>query len=298
MAPHRPFKEVEASRPPWNSSISPHFTQTLKPDWKIGDGAYRPNGQREPSEHISINPHAESREPANNYKLLISAIVPRPIGFISTRSADGSSTNVSPFSFFNIVAADPPMFVFGVNGVKDVNGFKGVNGFEPTHNTRKDTLYNLVETGECVINIISEDYVDAANMTSIDAPYGVSEFDIAGLTRGEDTEQVRAPRVKEAVFSVEAKVIDKREFTSRRGGPDDEVTATMFTVEGVHFWAREDALNTEKSAFEVDKLRPVSRLGGISYTRVTDMYELPRRAWTDLSAEEKQLVVDRAKKRT
>ncbi|CRG83569.1 hypothetical protein PISL3812_00922 [Talaromyces islandicus] len=294
MAPHPPFKELEASRPPWNSAVSPHFTQTLKPDWKIGDGAYRPNGQ--PSEHISIDPNADTREPADNYKLLISAIVPRPIGFISTRSADGSATNVSPFSFFNIVAADPPMFAFGVNGLKDVNGFKGVNGFEPTNNTRKDTLYNLFETGECVINVISEDYVDAANMTSIDAPYGVSEFDIAGLTRGEDTQQVRAPRVKEAVFSVEAKVVYKREFTSRRGDPD-QAAATIFIVEGVHFWAREDALNAEKNVFEIDKLRPVSRLGGITYTRITDMFELPRRAWTDLSAEEKQLVADRAKER-
>lgn len=288
MAPHPPFKEVEASRPPWNSSASPHYTQTLNPNWKVGDGAYRPCGPPVSSQpqHIVIDPYADSRAPLSNYKLLVSAIVPRPIGFISTRSADGSSTNVSPFSFFNIVTADPPTFVFGVNGPKLV-------GPPGTTTTRKDTLTNLVETGECVINIISEDYIDAANMTCTNAPYGVSEFDISGLTRGEDTQQVRAPRVKEAAFSVEAKVVDKREITSKTD--PSKVTATMFTVEGVRFWAREDALNEERSAMLIDKLRPVSRLGGIGYARVTEMFELPRLDWeTGLSAEEKQLIADRS----
>lgn len=282
MAPHAPFKEVEASRPPWDSSAHPHYTQTINPGYTIGSGAYRPNGSNT-AKHITIDPNADSRGFLQNYKLLISAIVPRPIGFISTRSADSTSTNVSPFSFFQIIAADPPIFVFGVNGPK-----VGSPG------TRKDTLTNLLETGECVINIISEDYIDAANMACVDAPYGVSEFDVSGLTRGEDTKLVRAPRVKEAVFSVEAKVVEKREFTSKRD--PTKVTATMFTVEGVQFWAREDALDEERGVLEMEKLRPVSRLGGITYARVTDMFELPRLAWeTDLSAEEKQLVADRAK---
>lgn len=283
MSPHAPFKEVEASRPPWDSSAHPHYTQTINPSYTLGSGAYRPdNENNKPSSHITIDPNETSRQPVTNYKLLISAIVPRPIGFISTRSADGSSTNVSPFSFFNIITADPPIFVFGVNGKK-----LGTS-------VGKDTFTNLSETGECVINIISEDFIDAANMACIDAPYGVSEFDVTGLTRGEDTKQVRAPRVKEAVFSIEAKVVEKRDFYSKRD--PTKVSSTMFTVEGVQFWAREDALNPEKSALEMEKLRPVSRLGGISYARVTDMFELPRPAWeTDISAEEKQLVEDRAK---
>ncbi|CRG89402.1 hypothetical protein PISL3812_06438 [Talaromyces islandicus] len=283
MAPHAPFKEVEASRPPWDSSARPHYTQTINPNYTIGSGAYRPNGENNNAAHISIDPDDNTRPPLANYKLLISAIVPRPIGFISTRSADGSVTNVSPFSFFQIIAADPPIFVFGVNGHKPSSA-----------TTKKDTLTNLLETGECVINIISEDFIDAANMACVDAPYGVSEFDISGLTRGEDTKQVRAPRVKEAVFSIEAKVIEKRDFTSKRD--PTKVTATMFTVEGVQFWVREDALNDEQSALQMEKLRPVSRLGGISYARVTDMFELPRLVWeTDISAEDKQLVADRAK---
>jgi hypothetical protein len=86
--PHPDFAKVEASRPPFHADAGLTYTQTVKTDWKYGGGA---NNEKdgEGKKHIKIDPYAEGRPAASNYKLLISAIVPRPIGFISTVSADG-----------------------------------------------------------------------------------------------------------------------------------------------------------------------------------------------------------------
>lgn len=99
-----------------------------------------------------------------------------------------------------------------------------------------------------VINIISEDFIEASNATSINAPYGVSEFPISGLHPVESRD-VKAPRVKEAVFSIEAKLVETREYKSPKTG---KVTCTMAVVEGVRFWAREDAVNEERNLLDIN----------------------------------------------
>jgi len=85
--PHPDFKKVEASRPAWSSSQLT-FTQVAKPDWKLGDGG-NDNGASLRKKHVEIDPYEEGRPATFNYKLLISAIVPRPVGFCSTVSKDG-----------------------------------------------------------------------------------------------------------------------------------------------------------------------------------------------------------------
>lgn len=95
--PHGNFKEVEASRKPWDSERGWQFTQTQKPDWKLGDGA-TDNGESLKKKHIEIDPYAEGRPAVNNYKLLISSIIPRPIGFVSTRSKDGMLKDIARLS--------------------------------------------------------------------------------------------------------------------------------------------------------------------------------------------------------
>lgn len=85
---HPDFKTVEASRPSWREDASPSYTKTRKPDWKPGEGA-TDGGENLKKSHVEIDPYAEGRPSTFNYKLLISAIVPRPIGFVSTTSADG-----------------------------------------------------------------------------------------------------------------------------------------------------------------------------------------------------------------
>jgi flavin reductase (DIM6/NTAB) family NADH-FMN oxidoreductase RutF len=151
---------------------------------------------------------------------------------ISTRSKDGSSSNLAPFSYFQVINHDPPLFTVGYAG-----------GFD----NQKDSLRNLVETGECVINIISEHFIEAANATCVNAPYGASEWSLSGLTPG-SCKTVKASRVKEAVFAVEAKLDFTKEYESK--GTPGKKTGVLVVIEGSHFWVREDAINEDKNLID------------------------------------------------
>ena len=257
--PHGDFKTVEASRPDWDKTKEFAYSKTPAPNWSFGDGANDKTFANIP--HIEIDPHAEGRPAVFNYKLLISAVIPRPIGFVSTRSKDGKSTNLAPFSYTQMVHHDPPMFVIG---------------FSSSVEKAKDSLKNLVESGECVINMISEHFVEAANSTSINAPYGVSEWAISGLTPAPCT-HVKASRVKEAVFSIEGKLHSFQEFDSK--AKPGAKSGTMCVIEGVNFWAREDAVNADRNLIDPKVLKPMSRLGGITYGRTSEGMEITRPDW-------------------
>ncbi|KAL1839733.1 hypothetical protein VTJ49DRAFT_1199 [Mycothermus thermophilus] len=260
--PHPDFKTVEASRPPFPAATTFHYTQTPDPNWTFGAGA---NATLTPEDrakgHVTIDPHAPGRPAAFNYKLLISAVVPRPIAFLSTRSADGKTTNLAPFSYFQMIGHDPPLFIVGFATPAGTG-------------VAKDSLRNLRESGECVINVVSEGFVEAANATSVNAPYGVSEWDVSGLTPVYDCETVGCARVREAVFAVEGKLESLKEFESRAN--PGRIATTLAVIEGTRFWAREDAVNEERTMIDPKVLRPISRLGGITYGRVTEGLELPR----------------------
>lgn len=261
--PHPDFKSVESSRAEWEVDTSFHYTKTPQPDWSYGAGANQLRTEDDKQKkHIAIDPQAEDRPGPFNYKLLISAIVPRPIAFVSTRSKDGKTTNLAPFSYFTFVNHDPPLFVVGfASGIGNAN----------------DTLKNILDTEECVINIISEPFVEAANATSINAPYGASEWDVSGLTPVYDCENVKCARVKEAVFSIEAKLDFVKEYDSRK--TEGKKSGTVGIFEGTRFWVREDAINEERNLIDPAVLRPISRLGGITYGRTTQAFELPRPDW-------------------
>jgi flavin reductase (DIM6/NTAB) family NADH-FMN oxidoreductase RutF len=229
--PHPDFKKVEVSRKPWDQSLEWNIKQTVKPDWKYGDGA-NDGGKSLNIPHVEIDPYEEGRPATFNYKLLISGIIPRPIGFISTRSKDGSSTNLAPFSYFQVINHDPPLFTVGYAG-----------GFD----NAKDSLRNLNESQECVINIISEHFIEAANSTSINAPYGESEWSLSGLTPA-PCSTVKASRVKEAVFAIEGKLESTKEFESR--ATPGKKTGVLAIIEGTRFWVREDAINKEKNLID------------------------------------------------
>lgn len=235
--PHPDFKKVEASRPDWDRDAAFKYTKTAAPSWTPGSGANDLPAGPPGAKHITIDPHADGRAPVNNYKLLISAVVPRPIAFVSTVSADGTSANLAPFSYFQLVNHDPPLFVIGFAA-----------GLGAPARAAKHSLHNLHATGECTLNVVSEHFLEAANATSVNAPYGVSEWAVSGLTPAHDCETVRPARVREAVFSIEAKLESVREFASRsRPG---HVSGTMAVVEGTRFWVREDAINEERNLID------------------------------------------------
>ena len=254
--PHGDFSKVQAERPdfkgrPWVMS------KALDPTWEYGGGG-NDGGASLEREHVDIDPYAEGRPAAFNYKLLISAIIPRPIGFISTMSKDGKSTNLAPFSYSQVINHDPPIFIVGFSGGLD---------------NAKDTLRNLTESGECTFNIVSEHFVEAANASSIDSEYGVSEWALTGLHPA-PCKEVKCSRVKESIFSVECKLVETKEFESR--ATPGKKTGVMAILEGLRFWVREDAINEDRSLVDPNVLRPMSRLGGIMYGRTVDGFEIPR----------------------
>lgn len=250
------FKAVEATRRPFDTTTKIQYTQTVCPDWTFGAGAN--HLQSSSAEHTPIDPSATSRTRYSNYKLLVSAITPRPIALVSTCSRDGLSANLAPMSFFQLVNVDPPMFALAITSPMG---------------EAKDTLRNLLETGECVINVVSEGFVEAVNATSLNAPYGASEWDVSGLTPVYDCKVVKAARVKEAVFSVEAKLESVRDFYSRL--EPGRRSGSLELLEGVQFWVRDDAWSQDGMSLDLEvsmrfpfiALQPCCRLRGLIVSR-------------------------------
>ncbi|RDW82924.1 flavo protein-like protein oxygenase [Coleophoma crateriformis] len=192
----------------------------------------------------------------SNYKIMISSTVPRPIALVSTVSKDGISTNLSPFSYFQNVCQDPPLYSLS---------FVGGGGI-------CDTVQNLLETGECCISIVSDWFIEAANYTSTNTPRGVSEFALAGL-HASPALVVKPSYVAEAAFSIECKLYSQQEIFSRRTG---QRNAVMVLVEAVQFHVRKEAIDPKLETVKIDMLRPVWRAGGITYGTAFSGFELPR----------------------
>ncbi|KAH6658518.1 hypothetical protein BKA67DRAFT_656706 [Truncatella angustata] len=257
------FKETEAKRPSFDHSDKPiPVTKSPNTNWKYGDGVAI-DAASGTLRHEEIDPYAPDRAMVNNYRLLVSGIAPRPVGFVSTVSADGKTENLAPFSYFQVVEHDPPMFIVS---------------FSSRPGRMKDTYRNLKDTGECVINTVSENMIEAVNATSIDAPEGVSEWDVSGLRKA-PTSTVKPKRVRESVFSIEGKVVDVKEF--KHHGKGGKSVAGMVLIQATRFWVREDAANADFSHIDLNKLRPVAQLGGMAYGRITSTFDLPRPRWED-----------------
>ena len=135
---------------------------------------------------MRIDPQEQSVK--ENYKLLIGSILPRPIALVSTVSHDGIY-NVSPYSFFTAVSSKPPTIVFSPSR-------RGNDG------STKDTYENISKTKEFVVNIVTEDIIEAVNNSAIEFPSDINEFDQVNLT-AVDAELVKAPIVKESPISFE-----------------------------------------------------------------------------------------------
>ena len=124
------------------------------------------------------------------YKLLTGAVIPRPIGWISSISEDGI-LNLAPFSFFNAVGEDPPHVIFST--------------VRP-NNSNKDTLNNILATKQFVVNMVVEEIVEKMNITSQSVESHVNEFELAGLTPAPSL-KVKAPRVKESPINMECELV-------------------------------------------------------------------------------------------
>ncbi len=189
----------------------------------------------------------------NIYKLLIGAVVPRPIAFVSTLSRDGIR-NLAPFSFFTAVSANPPVICFCPLR-------------RPGPDPYKDTLRNILATKEFVVNIVSEEFVDKMNACSADFPPEVDEFEASGLTPI-PSDLVKPPRVAESHVQMECKLYLTIEFGELPG------SGNLVLGEVVRFHVDDQYFDDFK--IDPDKLRPIGRMAGATYTRTTDRFEMVR----------------------
>ncbi|CCE83745.1 Piso0_004331 [Millerozyma farinosa CBS 7064] len=231
------------------------YTQSPQPTWQPGSGASK-SEFREHKKRV-VDPYADGRNLIDNYKLLTSAITPRPIALVSSLGQNHQE-NLAPFSYFSLLNHEPPIFSLGISS---------------NQQNLKDTCKNLHETRECTINLISEWFIEAANHSSINAPYGISEWELTGLTPLK-SKKVKPKHVAESAFSVEGKVIHIHEWRSPNN--QQHTTGYTFIIEGIMFHAREDIINEDLNQVDINKLKPISRLGGSVYARTTEGFEIPR----------------------
>ncbi len=201
---------------------------------------------------MELNPNTLSHQ--SLYKILTGAILPRPIGWISTLSADGVP-NLAPFSFFNVVCSAPPTVLFCAS-IRNSDGGK------------KDTFHNVKATGEFVVNIVTEELLEAMNLTSIEAPPEFNEMEFAKLTPAPSL-TVKPPRVKESPIHFECRLNQIIEISDKPGGG----AIVIGTVTHIH---AEDRVMVGQDKINLKELKPVGRLMASGYVRVTDIIELER----------------------
>lgn len=187
---------------------------------------------------------------------LTSAVVPRPIAFVSTINANGQP-NLSPFSFFNVFSSDPAILIF--SAAKSALTGK-----------QKDTYHNVKANAECVIHIANYAMVEQLSVTSGSFSSDVNEFVKGGFTEEKST-LVKPPRVKEAPIAFECKVTQVIELGDKGG------SGNLVICEAVMIHVDENLLD-ENGNVVAEKLDPIARLGYNNYVRFTkdDIFETPK----------------------
>lgn len=192
---------------------------------------------------------------ADVHKLMIGSIVPRPIAFVSTISKDGKN-NIAPFSYFNGVCSKPPTIMFAP-------ARRGWDGKE------KDTLVNIRDNKQFVVNIVSENIVEQMVMCATDFDPTVDEFDISRLN-AQTSKKVLPPRLKESKVSFECELNQIVEIGDKNPG-------SGFIVIGTIVLFHIDDSIYESGHIRLDKLEPIGRLAGNWYTRPNDNFEIIRK---------------------
>jgi flavin reductase (DIM6/NTAB) family NADH-FMN oxidoreductase RutF len=193
----------------------------------------------------------EEMETRAFYRVLNSVVVPRPIAWVCSRSADGV-LNLAPHSFYTVACVDPPVVQFTSVG-------------------RKDSLRNVEATGEFTISLAPEALFEQVNATSTDFPAGISEAEVCGV-RLEPSERVGVPRVAESPVAVECRL----HATLRLG----DSTVVFGKVVLVSAW--ESVVSDGRP--RIERLHPLARLGGNEWSTIGEIKEIariPYRRWSE-----------------
>jgi len=179
------------------------------------------------------------------HQFLIGSVAPRPICFASTIDSEGIP-NLAPFSFFNVFSANPPILIFAPNN-------SGRTGLP------KDTLLNVKQVPEVVINMVNHEIVEKMNVAAAPWDKGISEFDKAGFTAVK-SDLVKPFRVKESPVQIECRVIEIKEMGTGGGAGN----IVICQVEKLHI---DEAILNDEGKIDQHKINLVGRLGGSWYSR-------------------------------
>lgn len=192
------------------------------------------------------------------YKIIAGSVLPRPIGLISTAGESGRR-NLAPFSFFNALSSDPPYVCISIS--------KHIPDGRP-----KDTLRNILETGDFVANIVSEDIARAQDLCGHEYPPETDEFEVSGLTPAPSV-RVKAPAVLESRVNFECRLF--------QAIPLPKSTYTLVVGEVVHMRVARELMG-ENGRVDIAKLAPVGRMVGNTYCRTRDVFALDRNTFDTL----------------
>lgn len=193
------------------------------------------------------------REKRDNFKTLVSTVLPRPIAFVSTISADGIP-NLAPFSFFNAVGTNPPALIFSPSTT--------------SAGESKDTVRNLRAVPECVVHVVTYDIREPMNDTSYPFPPEVNEFEACGFTML-PSRLVRPPRAAESPVHMECRLL---QIVPVGNGP---LSGNVCICEILCFHVAAELLLPD-GAVDVTKIDAIGRLGGDGYATIRDRFLLPK----------------------
>lgn len=196
---------------------------------------------------MTIDPRTLS--PRDAYNILVGAVVPRPIAFVTSMN-DRNIVNAAPYSFFNALTGSPPLIMISVGRKKG---------------QMKHTTENILRQKEFVVNLVTDELVHSMNISSADFPEGMSEIEQAKLTLVAST-VIRTPRIATSKVNCECVLYKHLEIGT---DPTD-----LIIGEVVQFHVKDEVYSN--GAIDQGKLRPIARMGGNFYSRTNDLFELER----------------------
>ncbi|HWR93868.1 MAG TPA: flavin reductase family protein [Flavobacterium sp.] len=187
------------------------------------------------------------------YKLLTGAIIPRPIGWVSSVDENGIN-NLAPFSYFNMVGDDPPHVMFSTR--RD-------------NNSNKDTLNNVLTTKQFVVNLVTEELVEQMNETSLKLPPDVDEFQIAELTPIASI-NIKPMRVKESLVNFECELVHHYFLENHKQGG---ACVLIGRIVMMHF---DESILLDNYKINLETYKPVARLAGSNYSKIGEIFSVKR----------------------
>ena len=187
------------------------------------------------------------------YKLLTGAIIPRPIGWISSISEDGIN-NLAPFSYFNAVGDDPPHVMFSVGRGNNIN---------------KDTLNNVLNTKQFVVNMVTEALAEKMNLTAQSVPSHVDEFALAHIDSIQSI-KVKPLRVKESPITFECELVHHYFLEDHKNGGACIIIGRIVMM---HF---DESVLMDNYKINLESYKPIARLAGSNYAKIGELFSVKR----------------------